>query len=143
MTTTAGASQYTENNLLSWFRGTAFPAVPGNMFIGLFTTPPVNGVVAGSTEVTIGSNAYARFSFIPNTTNFVAPTGAAPATSASGANFVFATPTGTGWGTVSGWAIFDAASAGNMLCYGVFSPVTINNGDTVEFLTGNLTLQVN
>ncbi len=142
MTATSGFSQYLENANLNWVRGTTFPAVPANLFLGLFTTPPANGVVAGSVEVTIGSNAYARFSFVPNTTNFAAPAGAAPATSANGANFVFATPTGAGWGTISGWAMFDAASAGNMIAYGTFTPVTVASGDTVEFLTGALTLSV-
>ena len=141
MAVTASAGQYLENALLAWFRGTTFPAVPANLYIGLFTTPPVNGVVAGSTEVTIGSNNYSRFSFVPNTSNFGAPSGASPATSLNAANFVFPTPSGS-WGNITGWAMFDAASAGNLICYGTFSTISPVNGDTVEFLTSNLSLQV-
>lgn len=139
MTVTASFSQYFENAVLSWFRGTTFPAVPANVYLALFTTPPVNGITAGSVEVP-SSNAYARVAIVPNTTNFGAPSGAAPASIASGVNFVFPTPTGAGWGTVSGWALFDAASNGNMLAYGTFTPTLVSAGDTVEFLSGNLTL---
>ena len=142
MAATSGSSQYLENALLNWFRGTTFPAAPATLYLALFTTPPANGVVAGSTEVTIGSNSYVRLAVTANTTNFAAPSGAAPASSANGANFVFATPSGAGWGTISGWGMFDAASAGNLLEYGTFTPVTVASGDTVEFLTGALTLSV-
>src|SRR5208283_5518887 len=140
MTVTAGAGQYLENALLAVFRGTTFPAVPANFYLALYTTPPVNGVTAGSTEVP-SSNNYSRFSFVPNITNFVAPTGAAPAVSLNGAKFVFATPSGS-WGTITGWGLLDASSAGNLWAYGTFAPITPVNGDTVEFLTSNLSLSV-
>jgi hypothetical protein len=139
MTVTSGFSQYLENANLNWFRGTTYPAVPGTLYIALFTTAPVNG--SDSSAVEVSGTSYVRKSFTPNSTNFAAPSGAAPATSASGANFVFATPGGS-WGTVVGWAIYDAASMGNMLCYGAFSGVAVGSGDTVEFLSGNLTLSV-
>ncbi len=139
MTVTSGFSQYLENADLNWFRGTTFPAVPGTMYLALFTVAPINGVDSGATEVS--GTSYVRKSFTPNTTNFAAPSGAAPATSVSGANLVFATPGGS-WGTVVGWAIYDASSAGNMLAYGAFTGVAVGTGDTVEFLSGNLTLSV-
>jgi hypothetical protein len=140
MSATSGASQYLENALSNWFRGTTFPAVPANLYLALFTTAPANGVTAGSVEVP-SSNNYSRLAIVPNGTNFGAPSGAAPNTMASGANFVMATPSGS-WGTVVGWALFDASSAGNMLLYGTFTGVAVGNGDTVEFLTGNLTVTV-
>jgi len=139
MTVTSGFSQYLEDACLNFFRGTTFPAVPANLYLALFTTAPVNGVDSSAVEVSGGS--YARKAVVPNTTNFAAPSGAAPATSASGANFVFVTPTGS-WGTVVGWAMYDASSAGNMLAYGSFSGVAVGSGDTVEFLSGNLSISV-
>jgi hypothetical protein len=141
MTVTSGFSQYVENANLNWLRGTTFPAVPATAYLGLFTTAITNGVVAGSVEVP-ATNAYVRFAITVNTTNFVAPSGASPATSASGANFVMATPTGTGWGTVVGWGLFDAVTAGNLLHYGALASTLISAADVVEFLTGNLTLSV-
>lgn len=139
MTVTSGFSQYLENAALNWFRGTTFPAVPSHVFLALFTTAPVNGVDSAAVEVS--GTSYVRLQITPNTTNFAAPSGAAPATSASGANFVFATPGGS-WGTVVGWALYDASTAGNMLMYGNFAGQDVGTGDTVEFLSGNLTLSV-
>jgi hypothetical protein len=139
MTVTSGFSQYLEDACLNWFRGTAFPAVPATVYIALFTTAPVNA--SDSAAVEVSGTGYVRKSVTVNTTNFAAPSGAAPASSASGANFVFATPGGS-WGTVVGWALYDAASSGNMLAYGAFTGVAVGTGDTVEFLSGNLTLTV-
>jgi hypothetical protein len=128
---TSGFSQYLEDACLNWFRGTTFPATVATVYIALFTTAPVNGVDSSAVEVSGGS--YVRKAVTVNTTNFAAPSGAAPATSASGANFVFVTPTGS-WGTVNGWALYDASSA--------FTGIAVGTGDTVEFLSGNLTLSV-
>lgn len=139
MTVTSGFGQYFENAIINWHRGTTFPAVPAHLFVALFTTAPVNGSDASAVECS--GSSYARFQFTPNTSNFAAPSGAAPATSASGANFVFATPSGS-WGTVVGWAIYDALTSGNLIDYGAFSGVAVGTGDTVEFLSGNLTLSV-
>lgn len=139
MTVTSGFSQYLENANLNWFRGTTFPACPATVYLALFTTAPVNGTDAAAVEVS--GTSYVRKSVTVNTSNFAAPSGAAPATSASGANFVFATPGGS-WGTVVGWALYDASSAGNMLAYGAFTGVAVGTGDTVEFVSGNLTLSV-
>jgi hypothetical protein len=141
MTVTSGASQYLENALLNWFRGTTFPAVPAHTFLALFTVAPINGVDSGATEVP-ATNGYVRLSITPGVTTLVAPSGAAPATAATGANQVFASPTGAGWGTIAGWALYDAVTAGNMLVYGAFTPVAVASGDTVEFLTGALTVTV-
>lgn len=139
MTVTSGASQYLENAVLNWFRGTTFPASLVTAYLALFTTAPVNGSDGSAVEVS--GTSYVRKSFTVNTTNFAAPSGAAPATSVSGANQVFATPGGS-WGTVVGWAIYDAVTAGNMLAYGAFTGVAVGTGDTVEFLAGNMTLSV-
>ena len=139
MTVPSGFGQYFENAICNWVRGTTFPSVPANLYLALFTTPPVNGTDAAAVEV--AGNAYARKSFVPNSTNFGAPSGAAPAAIVLGANQVFVTPTGP-WGTVTGWAIYDALTAGNLIAYGTFSGIVVGSGDTVEFLSGNLTLTV-
>lgn len=141
MSATSGLSQYFENAIANWVRGTTFPAVPGTLYLALFTTAPVNGTDAAAVEVP-ATNGYARKSFTPNTTNFGAPSGAAPATMALAANQVFASPTGAGWGTIVGWAMYDAASAGNMICYGIFTGIPVASGDTVQFLVGTLTVTV-
>lgn len=139
MTVTSGAGQYLEDALLNWFRGTAFPTVPAHFYLALFTTAPIDGTDGAAVEVS--GTSYARVAIVPNTTNFAAPSGAAPASSASGANFVFPTPGGS-WGTVVGWGLYDASTSGNLLKYGAFAGQAVGTGDTVEFLSGNLTLNV-
>lgn len=139
MTVTSGFGQYIEDSLLAWFRGTAFPAVPASHYFALFTTPPVNAVDGAAVEVS--GTSYARKAIAPSSSLWAAASGAAPATCTNAENIVFATPGGS-WGTVSGWGLYDAASAGNLLAYGTFTGVAVGSGDTVEFLTGNLTLSV-
>jgi hypothetical protein len=137
MTVTSGESQYLENAQLNWLRGTSYPAAPTTVYFALFTVAPVNGVDTGATEVS--GTSYVRKSMTSLSTLFAAPSGAAPASTASGVNVVWATPGGS-WGTVVGWAVYDAASAGNMLVYGTVTPTPVGSGDTVEFLSGNLTV---
>jgi hypothetical protein len=139
MTVTSGYSQYLENANANWFRGTTFPVCPATMYLALFTVAPINGVDTGATEAT--GTSYVRKAVTVNTTNFAAPSGAAPAITASGANFVMATP-GASWGTIVGWALYDASTAGNMLAYGAMTGQAVGSGDTVEFLTGNLTISI-
>lgn len=139
MTVTSGLGAYLEDALLNWFRGTAFPACPATGYLALFTTAPINATDGAAVEVS--GTSYVRKAVTINGTNFAAPSGAAPATSVLGANQVFATPGGS-WGTVVGWALYDASTSGNMLAYGSFTGVAVGSGDTVEFLSGNLTLSV-
>lgn len=139
MTVTSGMGQYLEDAVLATLRGTAFPTVPTHFFLAAFTTAPINGTDAAAVEVS-GTN-YGRVQITPNTSNFAAPSGAAPATIASGADFSFATP-GASWGTVVGWGLYDALTAGNLWFYGPVSPgVAVGSGDSpVKFASASLTL---
>lgn len=139
MTVTSGLGVYMEDAILAWFQGTTFPAVPTNQYFALFTTAPVNASDGSAVEVS--GTSYARKAIAPSSSLWANPSGAAPATSANAENIVFATPGGS-WGTVVGWGIYDASSGGHLLEYGAFSGVAVGSGDTVEFLTGNLTLSV-
>src|SRR5271165_1116153 len=139
MTVTSGFGQYLENSILAWFQGTTFPAVPAHHYFALFTTAPVNATDAAAVEVS--GTSYVRKSIAPSSSLWATASGAAPATSACAENIVFATPGGS-WGTVAGWGIYDASTAGNLLAYGAFTGVAVGIGDTVEFLSGNLTLSV-
>ena len=112
MTVTSSWSQYFENAQLNWLRGTTFPAAPTTLYFALFTVAPVNGVDSGATEVS--GTSYVRKSMTSLSTLFAAPSGAAPASIVSVANIVWASPGGA-WGTVVGWAAYDAVSAGNLI----------------------------
>ncbi len=54
----------------------------------------------------------------------------------------FPQASGGNWGTIQGFAIFDASVGGNMIVNGLFSPsVTVLNNETATFLAGDLTVE--
>jgi hypothetical protein len=133
----AGKSQYTEVSLLnSVLRGVAFPAVTGSVYVALYTAAPSD--TGGGTEVTGG--AYARAAVSRATGSWVAPTGAPSATSNAVA-VTFPSPTAN-WGTVTHFAIYDAATVGNELYWGVLGTSrNILNGDSApSFAIGALAI---
>lgn len=119
-------TNYMEDKVLNLLRNTTFTA-PATVYVGLMTTAP--GETGPGTEVSGGS--YAR----------VAVTFGAPSSGSISNSGVVTFPTPTaGWGTVVGWGIFDASTAGNMMIYGDQTPnKTINNGDAVSYAIGALT----
>lgn len=107
-------SNYLDNKILNWILNAAAYTPPATLYIALFTVrPAADGT--GGTEVTIGGNNYARAVVTANTTNF--PTATAQ-TCPNGAAIVFNTPSGGGWGTITSFAIMDAATGGNYLYIG-------------------------
>lgn len=137
-------TDYLENKLIDHLlRNTAF-AVPTGIYVGLFTAAPSDA--GGGTEVTGGS--YARVQIGPSTSAWNATQGGtAGASSGSGgqsanaADATFPAPTAN-WGSVTHFALFDAASGGNMLFWAALAAAkTINNGDAApKFLAGSLTV---
>jgi hypothetical protein len=137
-------SNYLENKLVDHiFRAQAFTA-PTTVYVALFTAAPSDS--GGGTEITIGSNAYARASVSCSLAAWAGTQGAGTQAVSSGtggvtsnnAAITFATPTGS-WGTVTHFGIFDAASAGNLLLWGALTvQQTINTGNTVSFAAGQL-----
>lgn len=134
---TTFGSQYIENAIANWFRGTAFPTVPAQMYLAAFTAAPTSS--GGGTEVSGGG--YARVQVTPNTTNWNAPTNSGNAQQITNAvQIAFAQATAS-WGSVVGVALFDALTGGNMLWYGdLNSPVTVNNGFQLTLPVGNITI---
>lgn len=119
------------------FGQTSLPAI-GTTYIALYTVIPTD-VSASGTEVTGGS--YARVAFTNNTTNWPNATGTNPATKANGTAVTFPAPTGN-WGTVVGFAVYDAANVGNELAWAPLTTnKTINNLDpAASFAIGALTI---
>lgn len=108
---------------------------PTNVYIALFTIAPSGA--GGGTEVSGGG--YARVAVANTTTNWPAASGIPP-TKNNGAAFVFPTAT-AGWSTVVAFAIFDAASAGNLLYWGTLNVAkTVSTGDTLQFGIGAITI---
>lgn len=118
-------TNYWEDAILNIFRGTTLTA-PATIYIGLFTVGA--GEAGGQTEVS-GSN-YAR-----TAVTFSAPSAGSVS---NNADVTFPTPSGS-WGTIVGWGLFDASTAGNLLYYSDQSPSqAVGSGIPVKFLSGTL-----
>ena len=126
----AGAiSNYLANALLDhMFKNTAY-TVPTNLYVAL-STATITDSDTGTTITEPSGNAYARKVY--NTWDT-----AAAGASANSSAITFATPTGS-WGLITYSALIDALTLGNMLLYGTATPnQTPDNGDTVEYPTGD------
>lgn len=151
----ASMTDFLENKIADWlFRGQAIGITgataaagtgPANLYIALFTSATTDA--GGGTEVS--GNAYARVGIASSMANWSGTQGAGTTVASSGSGGVisnnnavsFPTPTGSGWGTVTHFAIFDAASGGNMLMHEpLTAQKTINSGDSVSFNNGTLTV---
>jgi hypothetical protein len=125
-------SDYLENKVLDHVLGGGDYTRPATVYAALFTVAPSDS--GGGTEVAGGS--YARASITNNATNFPAASGGAKA---NGAAVTFATATAA-WGEVKAYALFDAATSGNMLYWSLLDIAKeVYEDDTVSFPIGALT----
>jgi len=122
-------SDYWENEILDHIFGKG-SYTPPTIYVGLSTADPLD---SGSGLAEPSGNGYAR----------VATSGASWTTASGGSlsnagDISFPQAAGS-WGTITHFALFDAASAGNMLAHGALSQSkTITSGDTAKFATGDL-----
>ena len=153
----AAMTDFLENKLIDFlFRAQALGITgataaaatgPASLHVGLLTAAPADG--AAGTEVTGGS--YARVlvtSALGAWDNTQAASSAAVSSGATGTTrnqgaITFPAPTAN-WGVVTHVAIYDAASAGNMLIYSALTvSKTVNNGDAAPSFAANaLTFQI-
>lgn len=142
----AAMSNYLENKIIDWlFRAQSY-TTPTGLHVGLLTAAPND--TGGGTEVS--GNSYARQNLAPSLTNWAGTQSAGSTTASSGtggttsnnSTITFPTPTGS-WGTVTHFGVYDASTSGNLLFYGALSIAkTINQGDTISFAAGALTVQI-
>lgn len=126
-------SAYLENKIADHILGNTVFTTPGTVYLALFTAAPNES--GGGTEVTGGS--YARLAITNNSTNWPAASGGLKS---NGIALTLAAATAS-WGTVTHWALFDAASGGNMLFFGAVSPSKlIESGDSFSVAIGELDL---
>lgn len=122
-------SDYWENEILDHIFGKG-SYTPATIYVGLSTADPLD---SGAGLAEPSGNGYAR----------VATSGAAWTTASGGSlsnasDVTFPQATGS-WGTITHFALFDAASAGNMLAHGALSQSkTVTSGDTAKFAAGDL-----
>lgn len=136
-------SDYMENKLVDQvFRGQSAPSTT-TLYVALFTAGPTDA--GGGTEVT--GNAYARVSVSSSLANWSGTQGAGTTIASSGTSgqtsnnntISFPTPTPSGWGTVTHFGLFDAATDGNLIIWGALTASkVINSGDSVSFPAGTL-----
>ena len=150
-------SDFAENKIIDWmFRAQAIGITgasaaagtgPATLYVGLLTANATDSTTG--TEVTGGS--YARVAVTSSLAAWAGTQSAGSTTVSTGtsgttsnnASITFPAPTAN-WGVVTGFAVFDASSAANMLFYSALTiSKTINNGDAApSFAAGVLTFQI-
>lgn len=123
-------SNYLESALCAWIKGTAMPTAPSAVYVGLFNGDPTDTGAAG-TEVTTTIRAAGRpaVTFGTEANGVITNSAIADFGNAAGA------------ATVTHFAIFTAASAGNALMVGALSSsVSVASGAATSFPVGSLSL---
>ena len=129
----AGFSDYWENKILNHtFGKTSY--TPPTIYVALSTADPLDDA-SGLAEPT--GDAYARVQTSASDWN-----AASDGTLDNANNIIFPQATGN-WGTITYFALFDAATGGDMLVHGALSqPQTIDSGNTVKFAAGDLDINL-
>ena len=128
----AALSDHAEKLLLDWMMTTGSATRPTAWYVGLFTAGPSDS--GGGTEVS--GSGYAR-----EAVTFAAAS--TPGGTTSNTGDVSFTAAGGNWGTITHIGIFDASSSGNLLWHGAMTASKIvNDGDTLQFSTGNIDLTI-
>ena len=122
-------SDYTEDALLNHLFGKGdYP--PPTIYVGLSTTDPGDSG-AGLSEP--NGNGYARVETTEADWN-VAASGLL-----DNANVILLGPATSNWGTLTHFALFDAATGGHLLLHGALAQTkTIDSGDSARFASGEL-----
>jgi len=102
---------------------------PANVYTALYTVAPT--VSTSGTEIT--GNGYAR-----QATTFGTP---GNGVISSTANVSFSC-TGNAWGAITAVGITDASTSGNIMYFQTIATRNVQVDDTVEFLTGNITVSI-
>jgi len=123
---------FAENKVLEHIVGKTSFTMPATPFLALFTVAPTAEDGTGGTEASAGN--YVRKS-VAGTDWGAAADGAISNTSV----IEFVECSGANWGTINGFALYDAETAGNMIIWGeVTTPKDINIGDTARIAVGEL-----
>jgi len=128
-------SDYFENLVIDWLRGTQMPTPPTVLVVAFYTNAPSDA--GGGTEVSASGTAYARQS-IATPVGWTKSVVGTATRLANTALLTCPTATGAGWGLVTHAALFDAL-AGNMLAENALDVAKqIDAGEWLEFQPGAL-----
>lgn len=133
----AAFSNYFENAIVNWMRGTTFPAVPANLYVSLHTAD----VTDAGTGTEVSGGSYARVAVATAVGSWDATSGTDGFTENTGA-ITFPTASGS-WGTITHFGIWDAVSGGNLIFHGALTASkTVGSGDTVSFPAESLEITI-
>lgn len=135
-------SKYLADAALNWYKGTAYPAAPANVYVALYTLAPTARDGTGGTEVSGG--AYARQAIASAAWGTVSTNGSGLTAieQLAQSNAITFPQATANWGTVVGIGILDAATLGNFLEYGdLTTSQTVNNGNTFQIPAGDIISQ--
>jgi hypothetical protein len=134
------ATNYLEKSVLNHILGGPAYTKPATVYVALYTAAPTDSQGTG-TEVS--GNNYARVALTNDNTSFaaLATDDIVASAKVNATAIVFPQASGAGWGSVTHFGIFDAASAGNCLFNGALGTArTILAGDAPRFLAGQLSI---
>jgi hypothetical protein len=127
---------YAENKVLELLVGKTAFSTP-TAYVGLFTTNPTHEDGTGGVEASAGN--YARKSTAGSDWN-----AAADGSIDNVNDITFIECASSNWGTILGFGIWDAASAGNMIAWAdLDTSKEVTVGDTFKFAAGDLTITAN
>jgi hypothetical protein len=128
-----GFSDYWENKILDHIFGKG-SYTPPTIYVGLSTADPTDD---GSGLAEPSGNAYARVQTSASDWNT-----ASNGSLENASDIIFDQATGS-WGTITHFALFDAATAGNLLAHGALSQSkAIGETDTARFEAGDLDINL-
>ena len=119
----ADLTTYAKNKLVDVMRATTWTTF--TPYLALSTTTPTD---AGTNFTEPTGNGYAR-----EAVTFSAPSDGVTANSGE----ITMTASGGNWGDITYAGIYDASTAGNLICYAALV-VTINDGDTLTLAIGDI-----
>ncbi len=123
----AGKANVYEGEILNLLRATNITA-PANVYVALFTAAPTDAYTSGvPTGTEVSGAAYAR-----QLCGFGVPAGT-PRSTTNAADILFPVQTGSGYGTVLAFAVFDALTAGKLLYWNTMTSKTYGLNDQAVF----------
>lgn len=135
---------YMEDQILNWFKGTSIVASPATLYVGLFTTLPADtgsgGTPANGTEAS--GTSYARVAVTSASGWSAISTVNTTQRHITNAGTITFPQAGGSWGTIIGYGIWDASTAGNLICYGSVTSQAITTGMTPSFAAGQIDIAV-
>ncbi len=103
--------------------------MPSDVYLGL----SLASFADANSGTELSGNGYAR-----QVMSFAA---ASSGSAATNAQINFPTATGSAWGSVAYWGIFNAATSGNLLIHGAFTTAkTVGVGDILRVNSGDITV---